>query len=132
MNELLDIAEVARRSGLTASALRFYERRGLIEADGRNGLRRAYRPEVLGRLARIRAAATAGFTLRQIGELLSGHPTDADLRELIAARARQVDAQIAHLSAIRDSLHHAADCRAPSLAACPHFLAAGTEPGTGH
>ncbi|HEY3503045.1 MAG TPA: MerR family transcriptional regulator [Actinocatenispora sp.] len=125
MDELLDIAEVARRSGLTPSALRFYERRGLIGPDGRNGLRRTYRPEVLTRLARIRAAATAGFSLRQIAALLTDRPTDAALRRLVAERAREVDAQIEHLTAIRESLHHAETCRHPSLAACPHFLTAG-------
>jgi len=128
MAELLDIAEVARRSGLTASALRFYERRGLIEPDGRHGLRRAYRPEVLTTLARIRAAQTAGFTLHQITEILADRPADAALRRLLADRAREVDAQIVRLTAVRDGLRHAARCRHRPLSSCPHVLAAGQRP----
>ncbi|RSN51258.1 MerR family transcriptional regulator, partial [Amycolatopsis sp. WAC 04182] len=56
---LIDIGEVARRTGLAASALRFYERKGLIEAEGRNGLRRVYLPETLDRLALITCARDA-------------------------------------------------------------------------
>ncbi|GLY65072.1 MerR family transcriptional regulator [Amycolatopsis taiwanensis] len=122
MAELLDIAEVARRSGLAPSALRFYERKGLIEADARNGLRRAYRPEVLGRLARIRAARTAGFTLARIREILSDQPADAALRRLLADHAREVDDQIKRLIAIRDGLQHAVTCRHQPLSECPYFL----------
>lgn len=125
MDELLDIAEVAHRGGLTASALRFYERKGLIEPDARIGLRRAYRPEVLTRLARIRAARTAGFTLRQIAEILSERPADLALRRLLADRARQIDAQIERLTAVRESLEHAVTCRHQPLSSCPRFLVAG-------
>ena len=125
MDELLDIAEVARRGGLAPSALRFYERKGLIEPDARIGLRRAYRPEVLTRLARIRAARTAGFTLRQIAEILSERPADAELRRLLADRAREIDAQIERLAAVRDSLRHAVTCRHQPLSGCPRFLTAG-------
>jgi DNA-binding transcriptional MerR regulator len=127
MAELLDIAEVARRGGVSASALRFYERRGLIEADARHGLRRAYRPEVLTRLARIRAAQTAGFTLRQIAEILADRPADAALRRLLREQADKVDAQIERLTEIRDGLRHATTCRHQPLSSCPHFLAAGTD-----
>ncbi len=128
MSELLDIADVARRSGLTPSALRFYERKGLIEADARIGLRRAYRPEILTRLTRIRAARAAGFTLAQITELLAERPADAALRALLAERAREVDAHIAQLTAIRDGLRHTARCRHQPLSACPHFLTAKSLP----
>ncbi|HVX43735.1 MAG TPA: MerR family transcriptional regulator [Mycobacteriales bacterium] len=122
MGDLLDIAEVARRSGLTPSALRFYEKKGLIEADARVGLRRAYRPDILTRLARIRGARTAGFTLAQIAEILSDRPADTALRSMLAERAREVDAQIVRLTAVRDGLQHAMTCRHQPLSSCPHFL----------
>ena len=57
----IDIADVARRSGLTASTLRYYEAQGLIAAAGRHGLRRQYQPEVLQQLALITLGRTAGF-----------------------------------------------------------------------
>jgi DNA-binding transcriptional MerR regulator len=121
MSELLDIAEVARRSGLAASTLRFYERKGLVEPDARIGLRRAYRPGVLRRLAHIQAARAAGFTLRQIAEILSERPADAALRRVLADRAREVDAQIERLAAIRDSLRHAVRCRHQPLSSCARW-----------
>ncbi|MFI8895478.1 MerR family transcriptional regulator [Streptomyces paradoxus] len=63
---LLDIAEVARRSGLAPSALRFYERKGLVAPAGRNGLRRAYNPDILERLALITCARSAEFSIAEI------------------------------------------------------------------
>jgi DNA-binding transcriptional MerR regulator len=119
---LLDIAEVGRRAGLAPSALRFYERKGLITPAARQGLRRAYAPGVLDRLALITAARGAGFTLSQIAELLAARPSDAALRQRMAAKASELDERIAQLAAIRDSLHHAAACRHDPLIKCPRFL----------
>ncbi|WP_223167269.1 MerR family transcriptional regulator [Nonomuraea sp. SYSU D8015] len=118
---LLDIGEVARRSGLAPSALRFYERKGLIEAEGRNGLRRAYRPETLDRLAMITCARDAGFTLAEIAQVLRARPSDTRLRERMAAKEREVDARVAQLTRLRDSLRHAAVCEHDPLVECPDF-----------
>src|SRR5690606_30616554 len=103
---LLDIAEVAQRSGFAPSALRFYEQRGLIRSAGRHGLRRIFDPEVLGRLALIDCARGAGFTLAQISRFLSATPDDTDLRAHLAARAAQLDDDIARLVRMRNSLLH--------------------------
>ncbi|MET0336064.1 MAG: MerR family transcriptional regulator [Rhizobacter sp.] len=118
---LLDIAEVADRSGLTASALRFYERRGLIKPSGRNGLRRTYLPEVVERLALITCAKTAGFTLAQIAKFLVSTPSDTKLRKQMAARATELDLEIERLQRMRDSLKHAAVCTHTPLVECPKF-----------
>src|SRR5207244_12653319 len=67
----LDIGEVAKRSGLPASALRFYEEKGLIRSVGRRGLRRLYDPAVLERLAMIALGQSAGFSLDDIARLFS-------------------------------------------------------------
>ena len=80
----LDIAEVSERTGLAPSALRFYERKGLIEAAARNGLRRAYEPETLDRLALISCAQAAGFSLAQIARFLTATPSDSELRKRMA------------------------------------------------
>ncbi|MET7271068.1 MerR family transcriptional regulator [Streptomyces flaveolus] len=118
---LLDIAEVARRSGLTASALRFYEKKGLIAPAGRNGLRRTYHPDVLERLGLITCARSAGFSVAEIGRFLTARPSDADLRDRMAAKARGLDEQIGRLTRLRDSLRHAAVCDHEPIVDCPDF-----------
>jgi DNA-binding transcriptional MerR regulator len=121
MNDLLDIAEVGERTGLAPSALRFYEKRGLITATGRNGLRRTYHPDILGRLALIACARGAGFTLAEIARFLRASPTDAELRTRMAEKARQLDHDIARLIRMRDSLRHASTCTHDPLVECPDF-----------
>jgi DNA-binding transcriptional MerR regulator len=121
MNDLLDIAEVGERTGLAPSALRFYEKRGLITATGRNGLRRTYHPDILGRLALIACARGAGFTLAEIARFLRATPTDAELRTRMAEKARQLDDDIARLIRMRDSLRHASTCTHDPLVECPDF-----------
>lgn len=120
---LLDIAEVADRSGLAPSALRFYERRGLITSGERNGLRRTYGPDVLDRLALIGCAKAAGFTLAQIERFLKATPSDTELRARMAGKARELDDEIARLTRMRDSLTHAVTCTHTPLVECPEFKA---------
>ncbi|GAA1427196.1 helix-turn-helix domain-containing protein [Streptomyces thermospinosisporus] len=118
---LLDIGEVARRTGLAPSALRFYERKGLIAPEGRNGLRRTYRPEVLERLGLITCARSAGLSVAEIGRFLAARPSDGDLRERMTARAEDLDEQIGRLTRLRDSLRHAAVCTHEPIVDCPDF-----------
>ncbi|MGW4089775.1 MerR family transcriptional regulator [Nocardia sp. NPDC004750] len=121
MTDLLDIAEVGEQTGLAPSALRFYEKRGLIAPTGRNGLRRTYHPDVLSRLALIICARGAGFTLTEIARFLRASPSDAELRARMAEKARQLDDDIARLIRMRDSLRHAATCTHDPLVECPDF-----------
>jgi DNA-binding transcriptional MerR regulator len=121
MTPLLDIAEVAARSGLAPSALRFYEKRGLITSDGRNGLRRAYQPEVLQRLALIACARGAGFTIAEIARFLLATPSDTELRARMAGKAQDLEEDIARLTRMRDSLRHASTCSHEPLVECPDF-----------
>ncbi|MCX0269237.1 MerR family transcriptional regulator [Nocardia zapadnayensis] len=128
---LLDIAEVANRSGLAPSALRFYERRGLIQSAGRNGLRRMFEPEILDRLTLIDCARGAGFTLAQIQRFLTATPDDTELRAQLAVKATQLDHDIARLTRMRDSLSHAVTCTHQPLVECAQFkntLADGDHP----
>ncbi|NJP49814.1 MerR family transcriptional regulator [Streptomyces sp. SBST2-5] len=129
---MLDIGEVARRTGLAPSALRFYERKGLIAPEGRNGLRRAYRPEVLERLGLITCARSAGLSVAEIGRFLAARPSDGDLRERMTARAEDLDEQIGRLTRLRDSLRHAAVCTHEPVVDCPDFRRAigGVAPRT--
>jgi DNA-binding transcriptional MerR regulator len=117
----LDIGEVHALTGLQPSTLRYYEHRGLIEPSGRNGLRRRYKPDVIDRLALIRAAQAAGFTLGETAELLGSTPSDSELRDKLAAKADELDERIQLLVAMRDQLRHAVDCQRPRLVDCTHF-----------
>jgi DNA-binding transcriptional MerR regulator len=67
----LDITEVARRSGLPASTLRYYEEKRLIASTGRRGLRRTFDPKVLERLALIALGGAAGFSLDEIAHMFA-------------------------------------------------------------
>ncbi|KAA8890404.1 MerR family transcriptional regulator [Nocardia colli] len=120
---LLDIAEVAEESGLAPSALRFYEKRGLITPAGRNGLRRTFRPDVLGRLALVACARGAGFTIAEIAGFLRATPSDTELRAGMARKATELDEDIARLTRMRDSLRHASTCTHEPLVECPDFKA---------
>jgi DNA-binding transcriptional MerR regulator len=117
----MDIATVAKRSGLPASALRFYEQKGLIASVGRQGLRRVFDARVLERLALIALGRAAGFSLEEIARMFGadGHP-QID-RRMLAAKADELDGTIVRLSAMRDGLRHAAACRAASHMECPTF-----------
>ncbi|MDQ8758281.1 helix-turn-helix domain-containing protein [Sphingosinicella sp. LHD-64] len=118
---LLDIAEVAQRSGTPASALRYYEEKGLIASVGRRGLKRLFESAVLERLALIALGQTAGFSLAEIARtFLPDGRAEID-RDRLLAKAEELDGMIGQLGAIRDGLRHAAVCPAPSHLECPTF-----------
>ena len=117
----MDIAEVARRSGVPASTLRYYEEKGLIAPVGRRGLRRVYAAGVLDRLALIALGGAAGFSLDEIRQMFAPDGRPRIDRRMLAAKAEQLDGTIRKLSAMRDGLRHAAACPAPSHLECPTF-----------
>jgi DNA-binding transcriptional MerR regulator len=117
----MDIGEVARRSDVPASTLRFYEEKGLIASTGRRGLRRTFDPRVLERLALIALGSSAGFSLDEIARMFGPDGRPRIDRQMLAARARELDATIRKLEAMRDGLRHAAVCKAPSHMECPTF-----------
>ena len=117
----LDIAEVAQRTGVPASTLRYYEERGLIVPIGRRGLRRLFDTGVLERLALIALGRAAGFSLDDIAQMFAPDGRPSIDRKMLAAKAEELDRTIHGLSAIRDGLRHAARCPAPSHMECPTF-----------
>lgn len=128
----MDIGEVAARSGLPASTLRYYEDKGLIASTGRRGLRRVFDRGVLERLALIALGRASGFSLAEIAGMLSADGKLAIDRTLLDAKANELDDTIRKLTALRDGLRHAAACSAPSHLECPRFrriLAAAAKPG---
>ena len=117
----MDIAEVARKSGFPASALRYYEEKGLIASVGRQGLRRTFAPRVLDQLALIALGQAAGFSLADIGAMFSPDGQASIDRASLSAKADELDQTIKRLKAMRTGLRHAAVCPAPSHAECPTF-----------
>ncbi|WP_031370269.1 MerR family transcriptional regulator [Lysobacter antibioticus] len=117
----LDIAEVAQRSGVPASTLRYYEEKGLIASIGRHGLRRMFAAGVLERLALIALGRAAGYRLDEIASMFAPDGPPRIDREQLRAKADELDRTIRQLSAMRDGLRHAAACKAPSHMECPTF-----------
>lgn len=117
----MDITEVAKRSGVPASTLRYYEKKGLIASVGPAGVRRQFVPSVLNQLALIALGQAAGLSLDEIAAMLtpSGGP-NVD-RQLLSAKADDIDTTIKQLRAVSRGLRHAAACPAPSHAECPTF-----------
>lgn len=106
MSGYLDIAEVAKATGLTSRALRFWEARGLVSPLRTASGRRAYGPEELARLNAITAFKRAGFSLAAIKRMLGDRRTDSgnDLRRLVAAQLEELDARTAELAETRTLL----------------------------
>ena len=117
----MDISEVARRSGIAASALRFYEEKRLIASVGRQGARRRFSPEVLDQLALISLGQAAGFSLDEIRAMFSPQGEPNIDRHKLSAKADEIDRKVRRLKAMSDGLRHAAACPAPSHAECPTF-----------
>jgi DNA-binding transcriptional MerR regulator len=117
----LDITEVAQRSGVAASTLRFYEEKGLIASIGRRGLRRVFDARVLERLALIALGCAAGFSLDEIARMFAPDGRPQIDRQMLAAKAEELDRTIQKLVAMREGLRHAAACPAPSHLECPTF-----------
>jgi MerR family redox-sensitive transcriptional activator SoxR len=138
MSELLTIGEIARRSGVAASALRFYEDRGLITSErAGSGHRRFPRP-VLRRIAFIVYAQRIGLTLEEIGnelaKLPANHaPTRRDWSCLSTEWSTRIDARIAELERLKTGLTECIGCGCLSLDRCrlanPADRAAAHGPG---
>jgi DNA-binding transcriptional MerR regulator len=117
----MDINEVARRSGVPASTLRYYEDRGLIRSIGRRGLRRVFDASVLERLALIALGRSAGLSLEEISRMFAPDGRPSIDRRVLARKAEELDGTIRTMTAMRDGLRHAAACPAPSHMECPTF-----------
>lgn len=138
LEEALTVSEVARRSGFAPSALRFYEREGLITAQRTDGGQRRYGRIVLRRLAFIRAARQVGLALEEVREVLaelpeSRTPTRADWSRISRLWRQRLDEQIEALVALRDGLDSCIGCGCLSLKRCqtlnPQDIAAAGGPG---
>lgn len=117
----LDIGEVAERSGVAPSTLRYYEEIGLISSLGRRGLRRQFEADVLLRLSLIAMGKAAGFSLVEIAGMFGPDGRPDIPRDHLHDKASALQRQIVELRRLRDILRHVADCPAPSHLECPSF-----------
>ena len=120
---LLSIGELARRTGLSVSAIRFYEARGLVPEPERAGGKRRYGEEVLRRLAIIDAAQRVGFTLEEIRDLLGSRDELAHerLRQLAVLKLPELDDLIARATSVRRVLRICSRCSCDSIEVCRMF-----------
>jgi len=119
----LTIGELSRRSGVSQSALRFYERRGLISSRRTDGNQRRYPSVALRRVALVQAGRAAGIPLERIGAALdtlpAGRtPTKRDWERLSSAWRAELDERIATLQSVRDRLTTCIGCGCLSLQTC--------------
>lgn len=118
---MIDISELSRASGFSASKLRYYEEFGLIRSVGRRGLKRLYEDEARTRVSLIALAQTAGFSLLEIRQMIGaeGRP-DVD-RIALAEKADAIDMKIKELTALRNGLRHINNCTAANHLDCSRF-----------
>lgn len=138
MNDLMTIADVARRSGVASSALRFYEQRGLISAERTGAGHRRFLRAVLRRIAFIVFAQKVGLSLEEIAAELEKLPHNrvperADWAKLSAGWTRRIDERIAELERLKSGLTQCIGCGCLSLQQCrlsnPDDRAARSGPG---
>ncbi len=136
----MSVGDVSRRSGFAASALRFYEAEGLIQAQRSPGGRRLFERATLRRLAFIRAASNVGLTLGEIREELARlpdnrTPTKADWTRISRHWRGRIEEQIAALERLRDDLDGCIGCGCLSLQRCtiynPQDVLAGSDDAPG-
>ena len=123
MDPLLTISEIARRSGVASSALRFYEERGLIASERARSGHRRYPRAVLRRVAFILFAQKIGLSLDEIAEELAKLPGDriptrGDWARLSGAWTKRIDARIAELERLRSGLTACIGCGCLSIDRC--------------
>lgn len=124
-DDLMSIGELARRTGVATSALRYYERLGLLTPVERAGQQRRYASSSAERVALIRLCQDAGFTLAEIGRLLPDMRRGRRGWHLLAERKiAELDARIARAQQAKNLIQHGLECAHRDLFACPNFRSA--------
>ena len=122
---LVAIGELARRTGVAPSALRYYERIGLLPPAARAGRRRHYTASSAARVALIRLYQEAGFTLAEIGRMLTaGSQGRRGWGDMAERKIAELDARIADAQQAKNLIQHALECPHRDLLTCPRFRSA--------
>ncbi|MBF8755666.1 helix-turn-helix domain-containing protein [Pseudomonas guariconensis] len=114
----MDIADVARCTGVPASTLRYYAKKGLIRSLSGQGERRQFPADIAQRLALIALGQAAGFSLDEVGAMLVEQQVD---RQMLQDKAEELDQRIKRLQAMTKGLRHAAACPEEDHLNCPTF-----------
>ena len=129
----MTIGQVARKTGLRASAIRFYEKAGLLPRPDRASGQRRYDDLVLDRLALVEFAKRCGFTLDEIRLLFHGFidnaPLSARVREIAGKKLRELDELARGIEVMKATLKRAERCRCMDLQECGRKLRAGAPRG---
>jgi DNA-binding transcriptional MerR regulator len=129
------IGEVAREAGVAASALRYYERAGLLPPPPRRSRQRRYDASIFGRIELIRVALQAGFSISETRTFLCGFSADtppaARWRALAARKLEEVNALMERAQRMKALLESSFRCRCPSLADCERYLCDMRRPAVG-
>jgi DNA-binding transcriptional MerR regulator len=124
---LLTIGELARRAGVSASALRYYEELGLLPAPARVSGQRRYPESAARAVGTILLFSDAGFTLAEQKALLTGRDgTCGEWRRLARRKLAELDEQIARAQAAREAIRHGLRCPHQDITQCPNFNAGVT------
>ncbi|MBM3108650.1 MULTISPECIES: helix-turn-helix domain-containing protein [Pseudomonas] len=114
----MDIADVAKRTGVPASTLRYYEKKGLITSLAAPGQRRQFAADVIERLALISLGQASGFSLDEVSSMLIHLRVD---RQMLVEKAEELEANARRLQAMSKGLRHAAHCPQEDHLNCPTF-----------
>ncbi len=123
-SELLTIGELAERTGVATSALRYYEELGILRPARRVSGRRRYEPASVGVVGAVLFLRDAGFTLGEIGELMAARATTPRAwHDLARRKLDELDARILEAQAARVAVEHALNCPRDDIVTCPNFQA---------
>lgn len=120
-NELIDIGDVSKQSGVSVSTLRFYEEKGLIKSVSRNGLRRLFDINVLENLSLISLGRYAGFSLDEIKDVFIQNTSKNINREKLLNKIDELDKTIHNLIAVKNTIQHIVNCPEQNQMNCPKF-----------
>jgi DNA-binding transcriptional MerR regulator len=124
---LLTIGELARRAGVTTSALRYYEELGLLPPPARVSGQRRYPESAAGLVGTILLYSDAGFTLAEQKALMASHASAPGVwKQLAQRKLAELDEQIARAQAAREAISHGLRCPHEDITQCPNFNAGVT------
>lgn len=122
---MLTIGQLSDATGIPTSTLRFWERKGLLAPDAREGGQRRYTDEALTKVALLRLCQDAGWTLSEIGQIVRERlALSPNWRELVRTKMDHLEAEIHQLSHAHEMLEHVLECPHADITQCPKFRTA--------
>jgi len=123
----MKIGDIARRTGLAASAIRYYEKTGLLPAPRRKSRQRNYDPEILARIAIIKLARDAGFTIRETKLFLTGFSEETTpsvrWRSLATEKLAEIERTLVQARKMKRLIESSFRCACPTIADCERAIA---------